>query len=162
MIGRTLGHYEITSRIGQGGTVFEVVKFRTMRVAESGRTHRFADAEEDRITRLGKFLRKTRIDELPQLWNVLKGEMSLIGPRPEQVPFVKEFEERIPFYAYRHLVRSGITGWAQVNQGYAANTAQTQTKLEYDLFYIKHLSFTLDILLIVRTIKTVLTGYGAR
>ena len=103
-----------------------------------------------------------RIDEFPQFWNVLKGDMSLIGPRPEQVPFVQEFERTIPYYQLRHIVRPGITGWAQVTRGYASNEAETADKLSSDLYYVKHLSFTLDFLITVKTIWTMLTGFGAR
>ena len=111
---------------------------------------------------MGGFLRKFRIDELPQLINVLKGEMSIIGPRPEQVGFAKEFEKEIPFYAYRHMVPPGITGWAQVVQGYAAGTKETEKKLSYDLYYIKYMSFWLDALIAVKTLKTILTGFGSK
>ena len=115
-----------------------------------------------RVTRVGKFIRKTRIDELPQFINVLKGDMSLIGPRPEQRAFVDQFEIDIPFYTYRHVVRPGITGWAQVTQGYAASEDETRIKLEHDFYYIKNFSLWLDILIVFKTIRTMLTGFGAR
>jgi lipopolysaccharide/colanic/teichoic acid biosynthesis glycosyltransferase len=111
---------------------------------------------------LGHFLRKSRLDEIPQLINVIMGSMSLIGPRPEQHTFVNEFSVSIPSYPYRHLVRPGITGWAQVMQGYAATENETSVKLSYDLYYVKHYSIALDLLILVKTIKTVLTGFGAR
>ncbi|MBO8140925.1 MAG: sugar transferase [Firmicutes bacterium] len=149
-------------RVGQGGRVFWLVKFRSMYTDSERNGARFAAAGDDRITRVGRVIRKLRIDELPQLWNVFKGEMSLIGPRPEQVPFVREFEEKIPFYRWRHRVKPGITGWAQVNQGYAAGVQDTMEKLEYDLYYIKHASIWLDLAIIVRTIRVMLTGHGAR
>ena len=115
-----------------------------------------------RVTKIGKFIRKTRIDELPQFFNVLKGDMSLIGPRPEQKVFVDAFEEQIPFYNYRHIVRPGISGWAQVTQGYTADVDDTQIKVEHDFYYIKHFSLWLDVLIVFKTIKTMLTGFGAR
>jgi UDP-GalNAc:undecaprenyl-phosphate GalNAc-1-phosphate transferase len=150
-------------RVGQGGKVFKMKKFRTMTVPQKGKDEaRFADAEDARVTRIGKHLRKYRLDELPQFWNIMRGEMSLIGPRPEQVDFVKQFNEEIPFYSFRHFVKPGITGWAQVHHGYAAGLETTRGKLEYDLFYNKHLSFTLDCIIIFQTIRTVLTGFGAR
>ena len=122
----------------------------------------FASHNDTRITKLGAILRRTRIDELPQLYNVLKGDMSLIGPRPEQVTFADEFSQSIPNYDLRHIVKPGITGWAQVTQGYAAGEEETVEKLKYDLFYIKHLSVQLDLLVIFKTIKTIFTGFGSR
>jgi len=152
----------LQERVGQGGEVFRIVKLRTMRVDADRRGAEFARADDDRIIPAGKWLRKFRIDELPQFWNVLKGEMSLIGPRPEQVPFVVQFIKEIPYYNYRHLVKPGITGWAQVVQGYAAGRDETREKLEYDLYYIKHLTVWLDLLIVYKTIKTIFTGFGAR
>jgi lipopolysaccharide/colanic/teichoic acid biosynthesis glycosyltransferase len=122
----------------------------------------FAQADDPRVTRIGKFIRRTRLDELPQLWNVLRGQMSLIGPRPEQLPFVQEFATTIPCYPYRHLVRPGLTGWAQVQQGYADSEDATRVKLSYDLYYVTHYSLALDLLIVVKTVKTVCTGFGAR
>ena len=122
----------------------------------------FASAGDMRVTRIGKFIRKTRIDELPQFFNVLKGDMSLIGPRPEQKVFVDKFEEQIPFYSYRHIVKPGISGWAQVVHGYAAGIDDTQVKIEHDFYYIKHFSLWLDILIMFKTLKTMITGFGAR
>lgn len=149
-------------RMGQGDRPFTVLKFRSMRAdAESGGA-RFAEKRDRRLTVNGRIIRKFRIDELPQFWNVLKGEMSLIGPRPEQVPFVKRFEQEIPFYAYRHMIKPGISGWAQVSHGYASDVEATQKKLEYDLYYAKHMSFWLDLLIIFKTLKAIFTNYGAR
>lgn len=150
------------ARVGQGGRVFRMVKFRSMRVDAEQNGAQFARFDDDRVTRVGRILRKYRLDELPQLWNVLKGEMSLIGPRPEQVEFARRFEEQIPFYRWRHRVKPGITGWAQVQQGYADSVEDTMEKLEYDLFYVKHLSFWLDLNIAIKTIRIILTGFGAR
>ncbi|MCV2504132.1 MAG: sugar transferase, partial [Neisseriaceae bacterium] len=122
----------------------------------------FASLGDQRVTPFGKIIRKLRIDELPQFFNIIKGDMSLIGPRPEQKTFVEQFENEIPFYNYRHIVKPGISGWAQVNQGYASGTSETFVKIEYDLFYIKYFSFSLDFLIFLKTIKTIFTGFGAR
>jgi exopolysaccharide biosynthesis polyprenyl glycosylphosphotransferase len=149
-------------RIGKYGKVFTLYKFRSM-VADSERAgSQFAQKDDNRVTTFGRFIRKFRIDELPQLWNVICGDMNLIGPRPEQPDFVDFFKEEIPFYAYRHRVRPGITGWAQIKDGYAADTNATVRKLEYDLYYIKYLSLSLDLLIVYATIKTILTGFGSR
>lgn len=149
-------------RVGQGGKVFRMVKFRSMRADAEQAGARFADAADGRVTRVGRVLRRFRLDELPQLWNVLRGEMSLIGPRPEQVPFARRFEQEIPFYSWRHRVKPGITGWAQVQQGYAAGLEDTREKLEYDLYYVKHLSPWLDLSIALRTFWIIVTGRGAR
>lgn len=149
-------------RVGQGGRPFRMVKIRTMRTDSEVKGARFAAQEDDRITRVGRILRKFRLDELPQLWNVLLGEMSLIGPRPEQIAFARVFAEEIPLYPYRHVVKPGLTGWAQVHQGYVADAEQTKVKLSYDLYYVKHLSFWLDALVVLKTLRTILTGFGAR
>lgn len=150
------------TRVGLGNRDFVVYKFRSMRTDSEDKGAQFAATSDARITRVGRFIRKTRIDELPQLWNVLKGDMSLIGPRPEQRAFVDKFNEEIPFYIYRHVVRPGISGWAQVEQGYAASTEDTHLKLEYDLYYIKHFSLWLDILIVLKTLRVIMTGWGAR
>jgi len=123
---------------------------------------RFAKTGDQRVTRVGTVIRKFRLDELPQFWNILVGDMSLIGPRPEQVGFVEQFERDIPYYSYRHLVRPGVTGWAQVNHGYAADHEETRKKLEHDLYYVKHFSFWLDLLIAFKTVGTIFTGFGAR
>jgi lipopolysaccharide/colanic/teichoic acid biosynthesis glycosyltransferase len=149
-------------RIGHGGNPFVMYKFRTMTEDAEKDGPRFADADDSRLIRGGAFLRKSRLDELPQLFNVLKGEMSLVGPRAEQVPFVRAFRQQIPFYDHRHLVRPGVTGWAQVNYGYADDQADTIEKLTYDLYYIKHMSPVMDLKVLWKSIWTVLTGAGAR
>ncbi|SDC21678.1 exopolysaccharide biosynthesis polyprenyl glycosylphosphotransferase [Cupriavidus sp. YR651] len=149
------------TRVGLFGNPFTMLKFRSMGVQRDAPAQ-FASRLDPRITRVGRVIRKYRLDELPQLWNVLVGDMSLIGPRPEQVPMVDEFAETIPYYPYRHLVRPGLSGWAQVQQGYVGSHAETVTKLSYDLYYVKHCSFALDLLICVKTVRTLLTGYGAR
>ncbi|WP_290538058.1 sugar transferase [Alcanivorax sp.] len=151
----------VQERVGQKNTPFRMYKFRSM-VPEDDDTPRFADMDKHRITRFGSFIRKFRLDELPQFLNVLKGDMSLIGPRPEQAGFVQKFEQEVPFYSYRHIVRPGITGWAQVSQGYAVCTESTREKVEHDFFYIKNLSLWMDILIVQKTIKTIVTGFGAK
>lgn len=149
-------------RIGRRGTRFRMVKFRTMsRDAESGGAA-FATDDDRRITRVGRFLRKVRFDELPQFWNVLLGQMSIVGPRPEQVPFAHEYEQKFPLYRLRHSVAPGITGWAQVTQGYAAGADETLEKLRFDIYYIKHLSLATDVKVLLRTVATIVSGYGAR
>jgi lipopolysaccharide/colanic/teichoic acid biosynthesis glycosyltransferase len=149
-------------RVGLGGRIFTMLKFRTMDLDAERDGARFATERDPRLIRGGSFLRKTRLDEIPQLWNVLKGDMSLVGPRAEQVPFVSEFRKQIPFYDHRHMVRPGITGWAQVNYGYADDEADTIEKLTYDLYYIKHMSPVMDLRIFWKSIWTVLTGAGAR
>lgn len=151
------------ARIGLEGRPFTLYKFRSMRVGNGGEEEaRFAGVRDDRLTRVGRLLRRTRFDELPQLWNVITGDLSLVGPRPEQGPFVERFAESIPFYTHRHLVRPGLTGWAQVNFGYADSEADTVEKLSYDLYYVKHVSPWLDLEVLGRSIWTVLSGFGAR
>lgn len=152
----------IQNRVGQGGKEFKIYKFRSMCKDSEKEGAQFASAGDMRVTRIGKFIRKTRIDELPQFFNVLKGDMSLIGPRPEQKAFVDKFEEQIPFYNYRHIVKPGISGWAQVVHGYAADVDDTQVKVEHDFYYIKYFSLWLDILIVFKTLKTMFTGFGAR
>src|SRR5690606_33532869 len=149
-------------RVGERGRVFRMVKFRSMRVDAERNGAQFAAADDDRITPIGRILRRYRLDELPQLWNVLKGDMSIVGLRPEQVEFARQFENEIPFYRWRHTVKPGITGWAQVQQGYAAGVEDTIEKLEYDLYYVKHLSLWLDLSVLMRTVRIILTGFGAR
>lgn len=156
------GVFFLQERIGQGGKPFTVYKFRSMCATSEADGAQFAAKNDMRVTRVGRFIRKTRIDEFPQFYNVLRGEMSLIGPRPEQEQFVQSFKEDIPFYSYRHMVKPGISGWAQVMQGYAADAEDTKIKLEYDFYYIKNFSFALDILVTLKTIQTMLTGFGAR
>lgn len=149
-------------RIGLGGRPFTMYKFRSMVKDSEKNGAQMASANDMRITRFGHFIRKTRLDEIPQFINVLKGDMSLIGPRPEQPSFVAAFNEQIPFYPYRHIVRPGITGWAQVMQGYASDVEETEKKVEYDFFYIKNFSFYLDLLIVLKTISILFTGRGAR
>jgi exopolysaccharide biosynthesis polyprenyl glycosylphosphotransferase len=149
------------TRLGQGGQVFKIYKYRTMhQEAEADGEAKLAVENDPRVTRVGNFLRQTRLDELPQFWNVLNGEMSLVGPRAERPELVAEFQKQIPFYRARLLVKPGLTGWAQINYGYVANVTQTVVKLEYDLYYIKHRSLVIDIMIVVRTIGTVLSRKG--
>ena len=153
----------IQSRVGLGGTVFRMFKLRTMHLTGAAAPARATTTRDDiRITPVGRWLRRFRIDELPQLWNVLVGDMSVIGPRPEWTVLSDRSIESLPVYAYRHLVRPGITGWAQVKGGYAADLDETRAKVGYDLFYIKNLSLSLDLQILVRTIWTLLSGSGAR
>lgn len=156
------GAFFTQNRVGLGDKDFTVYKLRSMCKDSEKSGAQFAQANDMRVTRVGKFIRKSRIDELPQFFNVLKGDMSIIGPRPEQRAFVNQFEEEIPFYAYRHVVRPGMSGWAQVTQGYAASEDETRIKLEHDFYYIKNFSLWLDILIVFKTIRTMLTGFGAR
>ncbi|MDH5616295.1 MAG: sugar transferase [Acidimicrobiia bacterium] len=149
-------------RVGRNGELFTLHKFRTMVDGADRDGARFAMADDERLTRVGRFLRRFRADELPQLWNVLVGDLSLVGPRPEQPEFVQAFTESIPFYAYRHLIRPGVTGWAQVNYGYADDEADTVEKLTYDLYYLKHMSLWLDLQVFGKSIWTVLSGFGAQ
>ncbi len=150
-------------RLGQNRNKYRIVKFRSMvHNAEEQCGPVWATEEDCRITRVGKIIRKYRIDELPQLWNVLKGEMSFVGPRPEREFFVRELEKRVPYYSIRFTVKPGITGWAQVGYRYGASEEDTVEKLNYDLFYIKNLSLAIDLLVILRTVKIVLFGQGAR
>ena len=154
-------------RIGHAGKPIEVLKFRTMKllpvhVVDTERHSAITAVDDDRITRVGGFLRRTRIDELPQIWNVLKGEMSWIGPRPEAEVLSVWYTGEIPFYRYRHVVKPGISGWAQVNQGHVAAVDDVHRKLQYDFYYIKYFSPWLDVLIVFRTIKTMFTGFGSR
>jgi sugar transferase (PEP-CTERM system associated) len=149
-------------RTGLNGRSFEMLKFRSMRTDAEAAGPQWASTGDDRITRVGKLIRKFRIDELPQAINVLRGEMSVVGPRPERPEFVSMLEEQIPFYGLRHFVRPGITGWAQVRYQYGASVEETKTKLEYDLFYIKHLSVMLDFAVLFETTKVMLSGRGAK
>ncbi|HQO28335.1 MAG TPA: TIGR03013 family PEP-CTERM/XrtA system glycosyltransferase, partial [Accumulibacter sp.] len=150
-------------RVGLDGRLFKVIKFRSMRTdAESDGKPRWATADDDRVTRVGRFIRKVRIDELPQLYNVLMGDMSLVGPRPERPYFVDKLTRDIPFYAVRHSVKPGVTGWAQVRYPYGATVDDSIQKLQYDLFYVKNHTLFLDILILFQTVGVVLTGKGAR
>jgi lipopolysaccharide/colanic/teichoic acid biosynthesis glycosyltransferase len=151
-------------RVGHAGKPITVYKFRTMRPVEikDERKAAMTGGNDDRITRVGRVLRNLRIDELPQIFNILKWEMSWIGPRPEAEVLSRWYTEEIPFYRYRHVVKPGITGWAQVNQGHVAEVHEVHRKLHYDFYYIKYFSPWLDVLIVFRTIKTMLTGWGAR
>ncbi|WP_309662923.1 sugar transferase [Sphingomonas sp.] len=152
------------ARIGYAGTRITVFKFRTMKPVSIEDERRAAMTEEDdeRITRVGRFLRQTRIDELPQIFNILQWQMSWIGPRPEAEVLSTWYTSELPFYRYRHVVKPGISGWAQVNQGHVAEVADVHYKLHYDFYYIKYFSPWLDLLILFRTVKTVLNGFGAR
>jgi sugar transferase (PEP-CTERM system associated) len=157
--GTALYHQE---RVGRHGRLFTVHKFRSMRMdAEATSGAVWASTDDPRITPLGRFLRRSRFDELPQLWNVLKGDMSFVGPRPERPEFVRQLTEKIPFYGQRHVVRPGLTGWAQVRYTYGASVEDALMKLQYDLYYIKNLSLALDLYIIFSTIKTVVLRRGA-
>lgn len=148
-------------RLGRGGREFNIIKFRTMRQdAEKEGQPQMAGENDPRITRVGNFMRVTRLDELPQFWNVLSGEMSIVGPRAERAQWVATFQKELPFYRARLLVKPGITGWAQINYGYAATVEDTSVKLEYDLYYIKHRSIAMDLVIILRTISTVISRKG--
>lgn len=151
-------------RVGHAGRKFTVYKFRTMRsvIADDPRQAAITNQEDDRVTRVGRFLRRSRIDELPQIINILRFEMSWIGPRPEAEVLSSWYTGELPFYRYRHVVKPGISGWAQVNQGHVADVEQVHRKLQYDFYYIKYFSPWLDVLIFFRTIKTVLNGFGAK
>jgi sugar transferase (PEP-CTERM system associated) len=150
-------------RVGLNGRLFSITKFRSMRAdAEKDGTPRWASANDDRITRVGHVIRRLRIDELPQLFNVLKGEMSLVGPRPERQYFVNQLAQEIPYFSLRHSVKPGVTGWAQVRYQYGATVEDSQQKLQYDLYYVKNNTLFLDLVVLFETIGVVLTGKGAR
>lgn len=149
------------TRIGRHREPFRIFKLRTMRSgSDASDENRYTQTDDPRITRIGSFLRKTRLDEVPQLWNVLHGEMSMIGPRAEWDRLVSDYEQAVPCYHFRHLVRPGITGWAQINYPYGANIDDTMRKLEYDLYYIRHFSFVMDAAIVLRTIHVMLFGKG--
>ena len=150
------------TRVGRHGKLFTLYKFRTMVKDAEEDGPQFALPSDPRLTRVGRILRRFRLDEMPQLWCVLKGDLSLIGPRPERPYFAKQFEHEIPFFAYRTLVRPGVTGWAQVNYGYADDVADTVEKLTFDLFYVKHMSIWLDMQILGRSVWTVMSGFGAQ
>lgn len=150
------------TRVGLGGRNFQVVKFRTMRTDAEASGAKWATKNDPRATRIGMFMRKVRLDEVPQLWNVLRGDMGFVGPRPERPEFVPWLSEQIPYFDLRHMIRPGLTGWAQVRYGYGATLAETREKLEYDLYYIKHMSLGLDLLIMFETIKTILRRRGAQ
>ncbi|HEY8997843.1 MAG TPA: TIGR03013 family XrtA/PEP-CTERM system glycosyltransferase [Edaphobacter sp.] len=150
------------TRVGMGGRPFTVYKFRTMRTDAEVSGAKWAQLNDPRATKAGNFMRKVRLDEVPQLWNVLKGDMGFVGPRPERPEFVPELVEKIPYFELRHMIRPGLTGWAQVRYGYGATIEQAREKLEYDLYYIKHMSLGLDLLIMFETIKTIVRRRGAQ
>jgi sugar transferase (PEP-CTERM system associated) len=150
-------------RVGENGKSFPVIKFRSMRTdAECDGVARWATKNDDRVTRVGRFIRKTRLDELPQLWNVLRGDMSIIGPRPERPQFVDDFNTRIRYYSLRHCVKPGLTGWAQLRYPYGSSFEDAEEKLKFDLFYVKNHNFVFDLAILVQTVEVVLFGRGAR
>jgi sugar transferase (PEP-CTERM system associated) len=150
------------TRVGMGGRNFTVFKFRTMRTDAEASGAKWASKDDPRATRIGRFMRKTRIDEVPQLWNVLRGDMGFVGPRPERPEFVPWLSENIPYFDLRHMIRPGLTGWAQVRYGYGATLEEAREKLEYDLYYIKHMTLGLDLLIMFETVKTILRRRGAQ
>jgi lipopolysaccharide/colanic/teichoic acid biosynthesis glycosyltransferase len=150
-------------RVGQEGREFWMLKLRTMRVdAEADGVPRWAVSSDRRVTRVGRVLRRCRIDELPQLWNIVRGDMSLIGPRPERPPFVDTLSRELPGYSLRHRVKPGLTGWAQVRCGYAGCIDEAARKLEYDLYYVSHRNWRLDLRILCATIGVLIYGSGAR
>lgn len=150
------------TRVGLEGREFRVYKFRSMFTDAEAAGARWATKNDPRVTKIGMFMRKTRIDEIPQLWNVLRGDMGFVGPRPERPEFVPMLADALPFFYMRHLIRPGLTGWAQVRYGYGATMAQAREKLEYDLYYVKHMSLGLDLLIMFETIKTIVRRRGAQ
>jgi exopolysaccharide biosynthesis polyprenyl glycosylphosphotransferase len=150
-------------RVGENGRAFRIFKFRSMRndAEQTGKPIWAAD-RDPRITRVGRVIRLTRLDELPQLWNVMRGDMSFVGPRPERPFFVDQLARDIPFYMQRHAVKPGITGWAQVKYRYGASIEDAMEKLRYDLYYIKHLSIVFDLTIVLDTVKVILFGKGAK
>ncbi len=150
-------------RVGKNGKIVKVIKFRSMRTdAEKDGVPIWATSNDDRVTRVGKIIRKIRVDEIPQFWNIIKGEMSFVGPRPERPHFVAQLAEEIPFYEHRHLVAPGLTGWAQIKYPYGASVEDARQKLQYDLYYIKNQSLALDFVIVFETVKTVLFSKGGR
>jgi exopolysaccharide biosynthesis polyprenyl glycosylphosphotransferase len=150
------------TRVGRRGRPFTAYKFRTMRQDAEANGAVWAAKDDPRVTPVGGFMRKTRLDEIPQLWNVLRGDMAFVGPRPERPEFVHWLSQEIPFYDLRHMIRPGITGWAQVRYQYGASLEETKRKLEYDLYYVKHQSIGLDLLIMFETIKTIILRRGAQ
>jgi sugar transferase (PEP-CTERM system associated) len=150
------------NRVGVDGEVFALTKFRSMRVDAEAAGAQWARKNDPRVTRVGAFMRKTRIDELPQLLNVLRGHMGFVGPRPERPEFVSELEEKIPYYSYRHTVKPGLTGWAQISYPYGSSIEDAKQKLQYDLYYVKNHNLLFDLTILVQTVEVVLMGKGAR
>jgi len=149
-------------RVGEHGRLFTLCKFRSMRTDAEQGTPIWAKDKDDRVTRIGRFIRLTRLDELPQFWNVLRGDMSFVGPRPERLFFVQQLEAAIPFYAARHAVKPGVTGWAQVKYRYGASVEDALEKLRYDLYYIKHRSLVFDLTILLDTVKVIVARKGAQ
>jgi exopolysaccharide biosynthesis polyprenyl glycosylphosphotransferase len=149
-------------RVGKNGRTFVLTKFRSMRVDAEQDGPVWAQKRDSRTTRVGRIIRKIRVDEIPQFWNILKGEMSFVGPRPERPHFVAQLAEEIPFYEQRHLIAPGLTGWAQIKYPYGSSTEDARQKLQYDLFYIKNQGLILDAIIIFETIKIILFGRGAQ
>jgi sugar transferase (PEP-CTERM system associated) len=149
-------------RIGLYGEPFEIIKLRSMRTDAEKDGAKWAQKDDPRVTRLGRMIRKLRIDELPQTWSVLTGRMSFVGPRPEVPTFVEDLEDKLPFYAERHMVKPGITGWAQINYPYGASIEDARAKLEYDLYYAKNYTPFLDLLIMLQTLRVILWPEGAR
>ena len=150
-------------RVGKNGRTFEVIKFRSMRVdAEKDGKPVWATADDERTTRVGRVIRVIRVDEIPQFWNIIKGEMSFVGPRPERQHFVSQLAEEIPYYEHRHLTAPGLTGWAQIKYPYGASVEDAKNKLQYDLYYVKNQGLALDLVIVFETVKTVLFGRGGR
>jgi exopolysaccharide biosynthesis polyprenyl glycosylphosphotransferase len=150
-------------RVGENGAIFKIYKFRSMRTdAELTGEPVWARENDERVTRVGRFIRTSRLDELPQLWNVMRGDMSFVGPRPERPFFVDQLAQEIPFYLQRHAVKPGLTGWAQVKYRYGSTVEDAMEKLRYDLYYIKHLSIVFDLTIVLDTVKVILFGKGAK
>lgn len=164
VLGNALGNrgklFYTQERVGKNGQIFQILKFRTMINNAESNGAVFSGYNDNRVTPFGKFLRKTRIDEFPQFVNILKGEMAVIGPRPERPFFVKEIAEIMPFYETRHVIRPGLTGWAQVNYSYGESMDDSLIKLQYDLYYIKHRSIFLDLNIVIKTFSTILFYRG--
>jgi lipopolysaccharide/colanic/teichoic acid biosynthesis glycosyltransferase len=148
--------------VGLYGQRFEIIKLRSMRTDAEKDGAKWAQKDDPRVTRIGRLIRKLRIDELPQAWSVLRGDMSFVGPRPEVPAFVDDLEDKLPYYAERHMVKPGITGWAQINYPYGASIEDARHKLEYDLYYAKNYTPFLDLLILLQTLRVVLWNEGAR
>jgi sugar transferase (PEP-CTERM system associated) len=149
-------------RVGEDDKIFNLLKFRSMNIDAEENGPVWAEVDDQRVTRVGRVIRKLRLDEIPQMFNVLKGEMSFVGPRPERPFFVDQLKNQIPFYSERHVIKPGITGWAQISYHYGASKEDALEKLKYDLYYVKHMSPVLDLMIVFNTVKIVLLGRGAR
>ena len=150
------------ARVGKDGRVFRIVKFRTMRPAAADAPSEWTSPDDPRITPFGRLLRLSHLDELPQVLNILRGDLAIVGPRPEQPPYVDELADKLPYYSMRHLARPGLTGWAQVKYGYAGDESDALEKLQYDFFYLRHQGVSLDLRIIGRTIRSVIGREGRR